>query len=240
MHFGRAPVSRLPLAIQLAKICDSVPEIVYWAGPDGDCNYLNRIFYTYTGLVPGLPGDGWEGFVHPADIEPIQERFLDSKSAGRPYTYCFRLRGSDGSYHWFSTRSYPLHNPTHETAMWIGLSTDIDTFVTAQRERPDAWQTAKDLDELWEGDNAVFEVVDPAGQRSEVVCQFGRKLFESLPAASAALNEGRRWKLRKLADLPPPAFYSGEQILRVDRLVSLFSEVLSELGWPKIPLQNHR
>jgi|ERR1017187_1457512 PAS domain S-box-containing protein len=238
MNFRRGASAAPSLAEQLAEICDSVPEIVYWAGPGGRCQYLNQTFYSYTGLVRSSPGYGWESVVHPADLGPIQRRFLDPVFNGKPYIYCFRLRDSNGKYHWFTTRSYPLHDPNHQTALWVGISTNVDNLVASQRVKPEEWHVTSDPNGRLDNENAIFEVVDPSGQHSEVVCQFGSKAYEPLNDSPVPPANDFQWKIRELVSLPPQAFLAREQILRVDTLVSLFSEVLARLGWPYIPLSN--
>jgi PAS domain S-box-containing protein len=235
MIFGRAVVSPPSLESRLAVICDSIPEIAYWCDPDGCCRYVNQAFRDYAGVTRGLTGYSWQNMVHPSDIAPVQARLLESRISGKPYIHCFRLRDFRGMYRWFSTRSYPLHNPRHETAVWIGITSDVNHLVGTGGPNLDEWRVTADPESLLDGSNSIFEVLDPSGRRSEVVCQFGVKVFETLEYSPLVPVTQLRWRVRKITNLPPDAFPYCEQTLRVDCLASLFSTVLSELGWPEIP-----
>jgi PAS domain S-box-containing protein len=214
------------LTARLAEICDSVSEIVYWARPDGYCAYLNQAFYKHTGFLPhSAEGQDWETTLHPEDKEPNWERWLASKSTGRPYTFCFRLRRHDGTYRWFEGRSYPLHNPQNEIALWVGLSYDIEDRI---RTVPVAVENSQVMsDKNGPGGGAIFEVIDLAGRQFEVVRHPKIETVQLFDPVVLSPGDEPGWKIRKLASLPPDPRITAEIALRVQRLADLFSDAFA-------------
>lgn len=47
-----------------------------------------------------------------------------------PFELTFPLRGADGEYRWFLTRTYPITNADGEIVRWIGTNTDIEDQKT--------------------------------------------------------------------------------------------------------------
>jgi len=121
---------------RLADICEVIPEIVFFSRPDGYCEYLNSHFYDYTGMkVCSAEGGAWEQIVHPADREPNWQRWLLSKSRGKPYALCNRLRRNNGRHQWFLSRSQPLRNSQGEIIFWVGISSDMEGMAGDYRNR---------------------------------------------------------------------------------------------------------
>src|SRR5437764_558911 len=90
-------------------LAETVPDVIFTAGPDGGCDYLNPRFYEYTGLAAGSGlGDGWAAALHPDDAGPAAAHWRACREAGLPFEFRYRFRGADGGYRWFIGRARPV------------------------------------------------------------------------------------------------------------------------------------
>ena len=69
---------------QFRELADSMPQIVWAAGPDGHFDYYNRRWYEFTGRPEGISGDeSWTDVVHPDDQNECLARWHSATHAGR-------------------------------------------------------------------------------------------------------------------------------------------------------------
>ena len=108
-------------------LAESMPQIIFTAGPDGRVDYANRRWYEYTGF-PSEPARNldWEGFVHADDLAENLRRWRSSVDTGEPFQVEHRIRGADGTYRWYLTRATALRNADGKVLSWTGSSTDIE------------------------------------------------------------------------------------------------------------------
>jgi PAS domain S-box-containing protein len=114
-------------------LAENIPQLVWVSSPDGDTVYQNRRLSEYTGprLEKAL-GSEWQQVVHPDDWNAVIAGWRESLHAGYPLEINFRLRGRDGCYHWFLSRSTPVRNDQGEIIHWFSTATDIDQEKRAQ------------------------------------------------------------------------------------------------------------
>lgn len=73
-------------------------------------------------------------YVHPDDFERANDSWKTSLETGRPYEIEYRLRRSDGSYHWFLARAVPVLDKDGAILQWFGSTTDVDAqHLTLER-----------------------------------------------------------------------------------------------------------
>jgi len=109
------------------ELADSMPQIVWAAGPDGHIDYYNQRWYQYTGRPEGLSGDeSWTDVVHPDDQNECVARWHAATTAGDAYEIEYRLREKTGVYHWFLRRALPVRNSAGRVTRWFGTCTNID------------------------------------------------------------------------------------------------------------------
>ena len=126
---GRRTEEELARAVQRHRFTnDSVPQIVWTAGPDGKIDYFNRRFYEYTGLTAEQSHDGgWLSAVHPDDVKGPVEAGRAALLAGEAHETELRIRrGQDGTYRWHLSRAIPMHDAGGQIVQWFGTATDID------------------------------------------------------------------------------------------------------------------
>jgi PAS domain S-box-containing protein len=110
------------------ELADSMPQIVWAAGPDGHFDYYNRRWYEFTGRPEGISGDeSWTDVVHPDDQKECLARWHSATQSGHAYEIEYRLRQKTGTYHWFLRRALPVRDPAGRITRWFGTCTNIDT-----------------------------------------------------------------------------------------------------------------
>jgi PAS domain S-box-containing protein len=109
------------------ELADSMPQIVWAAGPEGHFDYYNRRWYEFTGRPEGASGDdSWTDVVHPEDQKECLARWHQAAAAGDAYEIEYRLRAKTGVYHWFLRRALPVRDPAGNITRWFGTCTNID------------------------------------------------------------------------------------------------------------------
>jgi two-component system, OmpR family, phosphate regulon sensor histidine kinase PhoR len=109
-------------------LANNIPQLTWTNLPNGQINYFNQQWYTYTGLsLDETKRTGWRNILHPDDILPTSERFSTGLLSGLTFEIENRYkRQFDGSYRWHLNRAVPLRNENGEIAYWIGTATDIE------------------------------------------------------------------------------------------------------------------
>ena len=103
-------------------LTDSLPQLVWTAGPDGRIDYANALRERY-----GAIGEtGWEGIIHPDDRRATAEAWLRAREAATPYEMEHRLFAVGKGYAWHLSRASPLLDDKGKVVRWYGTTTDID------------------------------------------------------------------------------------------------------------------
>jgi len=118
------------------QLADSMPQIVWTAGPDGSVDYLNERWYEFTGKGRDVFGDvEWERVLHPDDVRQCHEQWYASVSSGEPFQIESRFWDRRNScWCWFMIRALPVRDSSGAIIKWFGTSTDIDEQKRAQDE----------------------------------------------------------------------------------------------------------
>jgi PAS domain S-box-containing protein len=110
-------------------IIDTIPHMVWTAGPDGQVQFQSRQLVEYVGggghgrVERALP---WANLFHPDDVaraRSMWRRMIERANVGSGE---FRLRRGDGSWRWFLVAAAPLKDADGRVLRWIGTWTDID------------------------------------------------------------------------------------------------------------------
>lgn len=122
-------------------ICDTMPQLVWTATPEGLVDFYNTRWYKYTGLTPEQSlGWAWTAIIHPDDVQDLTVRWRRSLATGRPFDTQCRFRSKEGEWRWMLGRALPLKNrATGQVERWFGTCTDvhenIETALAAKRTR---------------------------------------------------------------------------------------------------------
>ncbi len=108
----------------LRSLADSMPQVVWTAGPDGALDYTNLRWTEYSGSSDPA---AWLDFVLPAERDHAVALWSASVSTGAAYETKFRLfRTSDQTFRWHLVRANPTFDESGRVARWIGTCTDIE------------------------------------------------------------------------------------------------------------------
>jgi PAS domain S-box-containing protein len=108
-------------------LAESIPHIVWSADPDGNVDYFNNQWYIYTKMTAEETlGFGWGPSLHPDDLQPTIDDWLNSMRTGEKYERELRLRDIyTEDYRWFLARAIPQYNSEGQIVKWFGTATYI-------------------------------------------------------------------------------------------------------------------
>src|SRR5271157_5663087 len=113
---------------ELRGLIENVPAMVFIALPGPSNAFVSRGWREYTGLsAEDTAGLGWQGVVHPEDLQRHMERWRARSATGEPFEDEVRFRrAADGEYRWFLIRAVPLRDETGNILKWYGALADIE------------------------------------------------------------------------------------------------------------------
>jgi PAS domain S-box-containing protein len=107
-------------------LVDSVPVLVWMAGPDGLCTFFNQPWFDFTGRTEAQErGDGWAEGIHTDDRARCLGTYRSALAAREPFRMEYRLRRADGVYRWMLDTGVPRWAPGGAFAGFIGSCIDI-------------------------------------------------------------------------------------------------------------------
>ncbi len=176
------------MEIELRRIVDALPGLVWTARLDGHIDFLNQRWCEYTGLtVEEAYGRGWQTAIHPDDLPELLERWRSILASGEPREMEARLRRFDGEYRWFLFRTNPLIDASGQVVKWCGMNTDIeDRRRSEETQRAHWWLSSSAREHHFRsvGDDipGLATLMTPAGEveiaNRQVLEYFGATLKE--------------------------------------------------------------
>jgi PAS domain S-box-containing protein len=152
---------------RLRLVIDTIPTLVWRAGPEGNPDFLNQPALDYTGLSLDQAAAGWPRAFHPDDMASMLEKWRAIRKSGRRGELEARLRRFDGEYRWFLFRAEPLRDELGNIVKWYGSSTDIEDRKRAEEALRESEQRFRDYAEtasdwFWETgpDHRVTHISD--------------------------------------------------------------------------------
>jgi PAS domain S-box-containing protein len=152
---------------RLQLVIDTIPTLVWRAGPEGIPDFLNQPALDYTGLSLDQAETGWPRAFHPEDKKSMLQKWSAIRDSGEPGELEARLRRSDGEYRWFLFRAEPLRDQSGNIVKWYGSSTDIEDRKRAEEALRGSEERFRDYAEtasdwFWETgpDHRVIHVSD--------------------------------------------------------------------------------
>ena len=132
---------------RLQLVIDTIPTLVWRAGPEGVPDFLNQPALDYTGLSLDQAETGWPRAFHPEDKKGMLVKWGAIRESGAPGELEARLRRFDGEYRWFLFRAEPLHDEGGSIVKWYGSSTDIEDRKRAEEALRESEQRFRDYAE---------------------------------------------------------------------------------------------
>lgn len=114
-------------------IINTVPQMVWTCAATGEAEYFNQQWLKFTGATEiQCLGSSWLNFVHPDDRDKLKEQWCVALKEKSLFQTEYRLRSSDGEYHWMLGRALPLRSFQGEVTQWFGTSTEIESLKQAE------------------------------------------------------------------------------------------------------------
>jgi PAS domain S-box-containing protein len=169
------------MEIELGRVLDSLPSMVWTALPDGRIDFVNWRWSQYTGLGLGdAHGWEWQAVVHPADLPHLLERWHLILASGAADEMEARVRGVDGQYRWFVVHCSPMCDDDGRILKWYGISTDIDDRKRAEDALRDDERGSRSIVDGIPGMVAVFSSSGELEFVNRQVLQFYGRTLEEL------------------------------------------------------------
>ena len=114
-------------------LLEAVPQLVWTSGADGESDYFNPQWQTYTGApVEKHLGRGWLKAIHQSDRDGLEAAWRSSLASGDVFDIDARICRADGSDRWFKLRSIPVRRVDGKISRWFGTATEITDLVEAR------------------------------------------------------------------------------------------------------------
>ena len=111
---------------QFRTLANSIPQMAWMANPDGSLFWYNQRWYEYTGSTPEDSREAmWRKAHHPDHLDRVLKSMKRSWLTGEPWEDTSPMRGHDGQYRWYLSRSVPMHDSHGKIVRWFGTSTDV-------------------------------------------------------------------------------------------------------------------
>jgi len=107
-------------------VANTAPVMIWTAGTDRKCSYVNKTWLDFTGRPPGAElGDGWREGVHPDDVGRCLHTYTEAFDRRESFELQYRLRRKDGEFRWVLDDGVPRFNADGTFAGYIGSCLDI-------------------------------------------------------------------------------------------------------------------
>src|ERR1700681_3657761 len=111
---------------RLRLVIDTIPTLVWRAGPEGVPDFLDQPALDYPGLSLDQTETGWPRAFHPDDKKGMLQKWSAIRESGMRGGLEARFRRFDGEYRWFLFQAEPLRDEAGNIVKWYGSSTDIE------------------------------------------------------------------------------------------------------------------
>ncbi|MDG4488986.1 PAS domain S-box protein [Xanthomonas vesicatoria] len=120
---------------RLRRLADTLPQIIFIAGPDGQPQYFNQRWYEYTGLDPTSHENAAWHRAHTAEgLKLSVQAWQDALVDARAYEIECELLRHDGQARWHLARALPVRGDDGCISEWIGTYTDIHDRRTFEQQ----------------------------------------------------------------------------------------------------------
>ena len=127
---------------QFREFADTAPAILWITEPHGECSFVSRGWYEFTGQQVGEPlGFGWMSAIHLDDREFARDAFVAANRTREPFSIDFRIRHVDGSYRWVNGAGRPRFSPSGMFLGFVGSVFDITDRKHAEQAKDEFMAT---------------------------------------------------------------------------------------------------
>jgi PAS domain S-box-containing protein len=188
---------------RLRLVIDTIPTLVWRAGPEGNPDFLNQPALDYTGLTLDQAALGWPRAFHPEDKKGMLVKWSAIRESGTRGGLEARLRRFDGEYRWFLFEAEPLRDEADNIIKWYGSATDIEDRKLTEVALRESEQRFRDYAEtasdwLWETgpDHQLLSHISEHVTTAGVVPPFSPGMTRWDIAADVD-SESEKWRLHR-------------------------------------------
>jgi signal transduction histidine kinase len=117
------------------KLANTLPQVVWTADPDGELDYFNDRWFSYSGLTyEQSVNGGWISTIHPDDLPTLLKAWDKAVKTGDPYQMEARIRNAENIYQWSLIRALPIKDEEEAITQWCGTSTLIQDQKKSEQE----------------------------------------------------------------------------------------------------------
>ncbi|MEZ0487164.1 PAS domain S-box protein [Fibrella aquatica] len=211
-------------------LTDTVPAILWITEPDGNCTYLNKQWYAYTGQTSEeAEGFGWLDATHPDDKPETSRLFLKANQLQQSFSVLYRLRGKDGNFRWSLDKAAPRFSTTGTYEGMVGTVVDVHDQIIAEEDRQKL-SSLIDASHEFVGLAAIdasVEYVNPAG-----LTMLGWDSFEGKRILDCIHPDDRLLAEKLLTDLLLEGHFSHEM-----RFLNAKTDEIFWLQWNAVALK---
>lgn len=111
---------------ELKQLLQNLPQIAFSVDSAGHFEYYNSRLTEFSDAEQPSNAEGWQDLIHPDDHDRVFPHWYDAFEKGEEFRDEFRIRSSDGSWHWMMSRVVPTTPEDPSQRRWFGLLIDID------------------------------------------------------------------------------------------------------------------
>lgn len=199
--------------LNLRRMTETIPAMLWSAKPDGTIDYCNTRFLRYTGFsAEEAMGAGWRRTIHPEDAARVAPIWLSCVQTGTTYQVEVRtFHAADRTYRLCLVTALPLLDHEGRILKWYGSIFDMDDWKRAQKELRNI-----------QSELAHMTRVMTMG---ELTASIAHEINQPLAAAVASSDSCAAW----LANVPPNVDKARAAADRVVQAVSQASAVIQRI-----------
>lgn len=114
---------------------DRSPVMIWMSERDSRCTFVNRGWLAFRGrTLDEELGHGWAEGIYPDDKEHCLSVLSSSYAERRNFQMEYRMRSSDGQYHWIFDQGLPKYGPHGTFEGFVGSCIDITRWKQSEEE----------------------------------------------------------------------------------------------------------
>jgi PAS domain S-box-containing protein len=175
-HIERTRVEQALTASEarFRQLADAMPQIVFSARPDGQIDYFNRQWYSYTGLSEDDDDSSWMQVHTPEGLDQVARAWPAAVRSGRPYEVEYPLRRHDGQFRWHLARALPIHDDDGRIVRWFGTNTDIHDRKQIEQSLQESEARFRGLSAALASEKVVLEMIATGSPLPDVLDSIAR------------------------------------------------------------------
>lgn len=140
------------------NMADTSPMMIWVAGTDMLCTYVNKLWLDFTGRTMEDEVDtGWAQGIHPEDYARALEIYNSAFDRREPFKMEYRLRRADGLYRWVLNTGAPRFSTQKDFLGYIGSCIDITDRQESEEQLRRAHDELKQLKNQLEAENIYLQ-----------------------------------------------------------------------------------